>query len=262
MGVVFTCSFDDGHPSDMKTAEILQKHCLKGSFFIPIQNWEDPNVMSHQQMRELSKQFEIGSHTYGHCYLTSASKTEAQYQITEGKKQLEDILGERINGFCYPGGKYRQRDIDFVKEAGFTYARTTTNLCVDSGENRYEIPTTIQFYPHHRSVYFRNFIRSGEWSKRRDGLLLALKHEHWMDRIYALFDYACEHRAVFHLWGHSKQFDELNAWHQLDDFLAYVAKRVAVQDRLSNEQLALRYFSKSASDVIIGEKLLAKRAEN
>ncbi|WP_019140838.1 polysaccharide deacetylase family protein [Noviherbaspirillum massiliense] len=263
MGVVFTCSFDDGHPSDMKTADLLQKHGLKGTFFLPVTNWEDGEVMARPQILELARHFEIGSHTYGHCYLSGASAAEARYQISEGKKHLEDVLGKRIAGFCYPGGKYRQRDIELVKTAGFTYARTTMNLRFDAGDKPFEMPTTIQFYPHHRSVYFRNFARLGEWAKRQDGLLLALKYPHWMDRLYALFDYACEHRVAFHLWGHSKQFEQLNAWRQLDDFLAYVASNVAVQDRLSNEQMAARYFkAKEAGEVAVGEKLLAKSLEN
>lgn len=262
MGVVFTCSFDDGHPSDMKTAEILQKNCMKGTFYIPLENWEDPSILTRQQIRELGARFEIGSHTYGHCYLNSATAEEARRQIVGGKKQLEEILGGRIAGFCYPGGKYAERDIGFVKEAGFTYARTTKNLCIDAGENPFEIPTTIQFYPHHRSVYLRNFIRAGEWSKRSDGLRLALRHEDWMTRIYALFDYACEQGGVFHLWGHSKQLEERNAWQQFDDFLAYVASRVAVRDRLSNEQLAARRFSIKTPDMLITPKALASRARH
>jgi hypothetical protein len=55
-----------------------------------------------------------------------------------------------------------------------------------------------------------------------------------------MFDYAVRTRGVFHLWGHSKQFDELNAWKQLDEFFGHVARHVTAQDRLSNEELAIR----------------------
>lgn len=242
MAPVFTCSIDDGHPLDMKVAELLRKHSLNGTFFIPIKNREGFKVLSREQINELGRHFEVGSHTYDHCYLKGVDLWLAYHQINEGKKQLEELLGKEVPGFCYPGGRYRQRDIELVKACGFKYARTTMNLCFDAGSKPYEMPTTIQFYPHCRDVYLRNFIGAGSWLRRCNGLRLAIQYENWRDRLYALFDYACERGSAFHLWGHSKQFDELDAWDELDAFFAHVAKNVAISDRLSNEQLAARSF--------------------
>jgi peptidoglycan/xylan/chitin deacetylase (PgdA/CDA1 family) len=235
---MFTCSTDDGHPSDMKMAELLSRHNLSGTFFIPIKNREGPPVLSPEKIREIGKQFEIGSHTYDHCFLNSVSLQQARYQIESGKQRLEDILGKEVSGFCYPGGKYQQEHIGLVESAGFTYARTTMNLCFFSGKNRFEMPTTCQFYPHDRSVYCRNFIKSGRWPQRYDGLTLALSEANWLKRVYALFDHACEQGAVFHLWSHSIDIDKLGAWEELDRFFAYVASRTAVPGRVDNMQLA------------------------
>jgi hypothetical protein len=116
------------------------------------------------------------------------------------------------------------------------------NLCFDAGSNPFEIPTTCQFYPHGRSVYLRNFARARRWMRRRAGLALAIKQPNWIDRMYNLFDYACERDAVFHLWGHSIDIDRLDAWRELDLFLEYAASRTPAQDRLNNEQLAARFF--------------------
>jgi peptidoglycan/xylan/chitin deacetylase (PgdA/CDA1 family) len=240
MGPVFTCSIDDGHPSDMKTAELLHKHGLSGTFFVPIRNCEGDAVLSDAEIRELGRAFEIGSHTYDHRYLKKVDIWQAYHQINDGKKYLEDVLGASVNGFCYPGGRYGARDVELVRACGFTYARTTMNLCFDAGNRPYEMPTTVQFYPHSRAVYLRNFAGSGNWMKRLDGLQIALAHADWTSRLFAMFEYACRHGGTFHLWGHSKQFDELNAWPQLDAFFAHVATRVVRHDRLSNEQLAAR----------------------
>jgi peptidoglycan/xylan/chitin deacetylase (PgdA/CDA1 family) len=242
MGAVFSCSIDDGHPSDMKMAELLEKHGLTGTFYIPITNCEGFDVLTHSQVREIERHFDIGSHTHDHRVLNDVSIREAKYQIIEGKKRLEDVLGKKIHGFCYPRGQYRRRDVEIVQECGFSYARTTVNLCFDTGRKPFEMPTTIQFYPHDRAVYLRNFAKSGNWLKRQDGLRLAVQYPHWIDRMYALFDYTCAHGSVFHLWGHSCDFDQLNAWCELERFLSYVATRIAVEDRLTNEQLVSRYF--------------------
>jgi peptidoglycan/xylan/chitin deacetylase (PgdA/CDA1 family) len=242
MSAVFTCSTDDGHPSDMKMAELLSKNGLNGTFFIPIKNREGLPVMSKAQIRNLGRQFEIGSHTYDHCYLKNVDLVEANRQITEGKKQLEDLLGTTVTGFCYPGGKYRDAHAAMVQSAGFKYARTTMNLCFDTGHSRFEIPTTIQFYPHPKAVYLRNFVKAGRWRNRTNGLKLALRHSNWLERLYALFDYSCKQESVFHLWAHSDDIDKFKAWSELDQFFAYVAKKVAIENRLSNQQLALREF--------------------
>lgn len=242
MGAVFTCSTDDGHPSDMKMAELLAKNGLNGTFFIPIKNREGLPVMTDAQIREVGRRFEIGSHTYDHCYLKNVDLMEANRQITEGKKQLEELLGKSVSGFCYPGGKYREVHAAMVRSAGFEYARTTMNLCFDAGQSRFEIPTTIQFYPHPKSVYVRNFVKAGDWNKRSRGLRLALQHDHWIERLYALFDYSCRQEAVFHMWAHSDDIDKLKAWNEVDRFFGYVAKKVAVQNRLDNQHLVNKEF--------------------
>jgi len=240
MGAIFTCSIDDGHPSDMRIAELLYKHGLNGTFFIPINNSEGDEVLSDANIRELGRWFEIGSHTYDHCYLKNVDIWQAYHQINDGKKYLEDVLGSPVNGFCYPGGRYRQRDVDLVEACGFTYARTTMNLCFDSGNKPFELPTTMQFFPHDRAVYIRNFAGSGNWAHRLTGLRLALLHENWIVRLNAMFDHVCQEGGVFHLWWHSKQIDELGAWGDIDAFFGHVAARIARHERLKNEEVAAR----------------------
>ncbi len=104
------------------------------------------------------------------------------------------------------------------------------------------MPTTIQFFPHDRNIYLRNFVKGGSWGKRQDALKVALKYDNWLDRLYALFDYSAERGSVFHLWGHSQDIDQFGAWEEFDRFLAYVAMQVARKNRLNNAQLAVRTF--------------------
>lgn len=240
MPAVFTCSIDDGHPSDMKMAELLSRHGLNGTFYVPVFNREGPPVLEPCDLRELATSFEIGSHTHDHCYLKSVDEQEAAHQINSGKAKLEDLIGQRVRGFCYPGGKFTRQHLALVEAAGFLYARTTTNLCFDVSSCRFEMPTTIQFYPHPKAVYMRNFIQSGDWTRRVDGLMLALQESDWVRRIYALFDYALRENMAFHVWGHSNEFDRLDAWQELDRFFAYVASQVPVENRMNNYQMASR----------------------
>jgi peptidoglycan/xylan/chitin deacetylase (PgdA/CDA1 family) len=238
--IVFTCSIDDGHPLDLKTAELLDKHGIRATFFVPIKNREGLQVMSREQLRQLSQRFEVGSHTYDHCYLRNLDVRRTYYQIAQGKSRLEDMIGGEVTGFCYPGGKYGDKDIALVRACGFRYARTTANLFLDTGRNPFEVPTTVQFYPHRPEVYVRNFIRYGHWISRSMPLWILVHEKDWITRLHRLFDHACEHGGTFHLWGHSKQIEELRAWPQLDAFLRHVASRVGDAGRLTNAQVAER----------------------
>lgn len=222
----------------MRSAELLQRHQLAGTFYIPIRNSEGPAVLEPTLVRELARQFEIGSHTHDHCFLKSMDVDDAHYQITEGKKQLEDMLGHAVDGFCYPGGKFGRRDAEMVQSAGFRYARTTVNLCLDTGADPWEMPTTCQFYPHPRNVYLRNFARHPDWTRRSESLRVALRHEDWIARMDGMFDHACEAGGVFHLWWHSRDIEELQAWDKLDAFLGRVSSRLPRGQRVDNGRLA------------------------
>jgi len=243
MTLAFTCSIDDGHPSDMKMAELLSRHHLNGTFYIPITNRERRDVLPHGAIREIADEFEVGSHTLDHCYLSSLNASQARSQIIDGKHGLEDILGKEVAGFCYPGGKYDRRHRDMVESAGFQYARTTMNLCFDPGSDPFRMRTTLQFYPHDWTVYVGNYLKNGNWPGRTDGLMQALKPNDWITRLYCLFDWAAVHGLTFHLWSHSWEIDRLGAWQELSDFLGYVTSRVAVPNRLSNGQLADRSYA-------------------
>lgn len=244
MGAVFTFSSDDGHPLDVKVAELLGKHCLSGTFYVPVHNSEGRPTMTKDTLREVARNFEIGSHTIDHRYLSSLGDEEAQRQIVEGKTQLEDLLGQAVTGFCYPGGKYGRVHLALVQRAGFTYARTTVNLCFNAGHSQFELPTTIQFYPHSRSVYWRNFVSAGNWLGRHTGLRLAVRNAGWIDRMYALFDHACLHDGTFHMWAHSYEIDQMGVWGELDRFFMHVSKRIPTANLLTNHQVVLKHFSR------------------
>src|SRR5262249_26496051 len=56
-----TTSWDDGHPLDLRVADLLARHGLRGTFYVP-RTAENP-TMTARQVRELSGTFEVGGHT-------------------------------------------------------------------------------------------------------------------------------------------------------------------------------------------------------
>ncbi len=237
---LFTTSWDDGHPLDARVAELLSAHGFRGTFYMPLSNREGLPVMTSGEMRRLGQGFEIGSHTIDHCYLQTVDGAEARRQIEGGKTRLEQILGQRVSGFCYPGGRYTLEHRQMVVDAGFDYARTVVNFHRMLPADPFCMPTTIQFYPHERSVFVKNLLKQGEWRRRSSLFWVAVTNQELMPRLCALLDRVCARGGVFHLWGHSWELERFDGWRQLDSFLRYAAGRIPAEGRLNNREL-LRY---------------------
>ena len=220
--MIVLTSWDDGHPLDMRLGELLCKHGLVGTFFVPITNRENKPVMDTAQLRQLNKAHEIGSHTLTHQYLLDCPSLTAKQEINEGKQRLEEKLGHHIHGFCYPGGWFNTEISQLVKAAGFSYARTIENLCIDTGINPWHMPTTIQFYPHDTLTLAKNALR--HWSlPKLPFVLKRLTNNCFYTFARQMAEQCAEVNGVFHLWGHSWEIEEHNLWAELDRFLCYLA---------------------------------------
>lgn len=78
---------------------------------------------------------EIGGHTRNHPILCVESDEDAYAEIKNGKRDLEAIIGERVDAFAYPNGRpvldYDRRHVAMVRNAGFRLAVTTATGCVN-----------------------------------------------------------------------------------------------------------------------------------
>lgn len=237
---LFTMSWDDGHPNDLRVAEMMAKHGIKGTFYVPIKNREGLPVMSSENLRQLASLHEIGSHTFSHCYLNTVSVTEAEREISSGKATLEDMLGQPVTGFCYPGGKFSSAHVALVRKVGFRYARGIENFRTDLVFNKFTMPTTLQVYPHKRSVYLRNFFGKGHWQRRTVLLPKLMMGNNFLVRLINCFDVAKMDPdvSIVHFWGHSWELDKIGGWNVLKYILQYVADQPEIM-KLENREVAM-----------------------
>jgi peptidoglycan/xylan/chitin deacetylase (PgdA/CDA1 family) len=238
-----TLSVDDGHPLDLRTAELLARYGLRATFYLPLANREGPPVLAHAQMRALAQDFEIGSHTLSHRFLAGLDERSAWREISDGKRALEDCIGRPVGGFCYPGGRYRPLHVRQVQAAGFHFARTTQNLRMDAGRSPFEMPASAQFYPHPRAVWLRNFLSQRDWTARAPALLAVLREADWRMRLQRLLTLAQARGGLFHLWWHSLDIERIGLWDELGRFLAQLAARVPPACRLANGEIVSEAFS-------------------
>ena len=229
-----TTSWDDGHPLDLRVADLLTRHGFAGTFYVPRANREGLSVMTTGELRTLGTSFEIGGHTIDHVRLIGLSASERDRQLRDGKHRIEDELGRAITGFCYPGGAHDRTVRHAVRAAGFRYARTVTNLSLDPPRDRYKLGTTLQLFPHGRLTYLKNFARRADWRARARPLAICLRGGSLDDCLEQLLRFAAQHGGVFHLWGHSWELESHGLWGTLERFLRVASGLVAREHRLPN----------------------------
>jgi len=221
--LVVTTSWDDGHPADSRIADLLAKYGVAGTFYVPNRNSEGRPVLSERELRQLSIAFEVGGHSIDHVVLTDLAEGEATRQVTQNKLWLEEVTGRPVRGFCYVRGRYTPQLKAIVQGAGFAYARTVANLHAAPTGDAYEMPTTIQLYPHRRPVYLRNFARSRPSAMRAKLLWATLATGGLEQRIDRLIGLCRQGGGTFHLWGHSWEVEDLNLWGTLEAVLRRLA---------------------------------------
>src|SRR5437667_29446 len=155
-----TTSWDDGHPLDLRVAELLAKYGLRGTFYVPMT--AENGTMSVAQVRELSCTFEVGGHTLHHVDLSGATRQQAWHEIADSRSWLEDSTGQPCPLFCPPKGKFSQEHLHLIRKAGYRGVRSVELLSLDFPRSRAGLlllPTTVQAHPHGLLAYARNMIR-------------------------------------------------------------------------------------------------------
>ena len=103
----FLITFDDSRVEHHDiAAPTMEKYGFHGTFFIMTITYNKKNYMTKDQIADLAKRgHTIGLHTWDHNMVTKY-KTEEDWakEIANPKKELEQIIGGKVNYFAYPYG--------------------------------------------------------------------------------------------------------------------------------------------------------------
>jgi len=96
--------------------------------------YNDELCLSWDMIKEMSNNrcCTIAAHTMNHKALNKLPEEQLDYEINQGKKELEEHIGKAVNHFTYPFGTFNEvsnREIDFVKKCGFN------TVCYSFGGN-------------------------------------------------------------------------------------------------------------------------------
>jgi peptidoglycan/xylan/chitin deacetylase (PgdA/CDA1 family) len=221
---IVTTSWDDGDPRDARIAELLRSRGIAGTFYIPMLGYANKTTLATSDLRALSSEgFEIGAHSVSHNSLTTISEEQLRHEVSSCKQTLEQTVGKEVSMFCYPNGRYNHRVIHEVRRAGYKGARTTWMLSTSTDFRPFEMPTTLQAFPHRRTGYLRDLGRAkniyGLWKFTTE----QNRFESWIDLGKKLFSQVLQYGGIWHLYGHSWEIDDLAIWGDLREMLDHVS---------------------------------------
>jgi peptidoglycan/xylan/chitin deacetylase (PgdA/CDA1 family) len=224
---IITTSWDDGAIEDLKIAELLLKRGLAGTFYVPINAYKGRPSLSPDDWRQLaSSGLEIGGHGTSHSNLRTLHGPNLTADVAGCKARLENVIGKPVEMFCYPQGRYNRQVMNAVAAAGYVGGRNTQMLRSGLRFPRFEMPTSLQAYPHSFSTYMRNAIRGRNLPGLCAYALRFSRSRGWMELGMRLFDRVMQHGGIWHLYGHSWEIADLNLWDELEQLLDYVAGRL------------------------------------
>jgi len=220
---IVTTSWDDGDLLDLKLAELLRARGMSATFYIPIQPYRKQSL-SHAQLRILTDEgFEIGAHSVTHRLLDGLSSQQLAAEINPCKPILEDTVGREVRMFCYPQGRYDTNTVRALKEAGYCGARTVRMLATRPDFDPFQIPTTVQTFPHPPLTYLRNAAKGLNVEGLRTCFSQRAGLRNWIELGKRLFDSVVKNGGVWHMYGHSWEIDDLGLWKGLSELLDYVS---------------------------------------
>jgi len=245
-----TTSWDDGHPLDFKIADLLWRYGLTGTFYIP-QN-APTGAMSAAHIRDLGSAFEIGSHTINHVFLSAATDVQARREIFDSRSWIEDCIGRACPMFSPPGGKFTNRDVGLIRQAGYCAFRTVELMSIDTprdmGRGLFLLPTTIHAFPQPVRAYVKNAIKRGRLSNLWRYILHG-KSLNWPEVATSIIRNLAKTGGVFHLWGHSWELQEKQQWERLEMVLRMMGELTDIAPCVTNGDLISSLRGPSASDI-------------
>lgn len=113
----------------------------KTSSWVAPEGLEPASLMNAAQLRAVQDLgFTIGSHTVTHPHLAQADDARIRAEARDSKAALEDILGTRVDHFCYPYGSHDIRAVEAAAAAGYVTGTTCVRAAATPDDDLLTLP--------------------------------------------------------------------------------------------------------------------------
>jgi peptidoglycan/xylan/chitin deacetylase (PgdA/CDA1 family) len=216
--VLFTSSWDDGHPLDVKIAGMLEEFGFVGTFYAST-GPKGRRLIRDEDLARIGRNHEFGVHGRTHRIFTelprSALADEIQWAVEEMSR-----FGNVGHVVAPPRGKIDKATRVFIGELGFAVRTGAIIGTTEVSGNSFE--PTFQLYPH----VWTTIIRNCAYRRRIPtvALLLALARDGGVrDRFVALLRAAVRSQGGVHVWGHAADIERFDLWDALRSLLRAAA---------------------------------------
>jgi peptidoglycan/xylan/chitin deacetylase (PgdA/CDA1 family) len=129
-------TFDDGYQDFLHNAlPVLESLGFTATVFVisdmlgSMNNWahhHEPKpqlpLLRADEVREVSERgMEVGSHTVNHAWLPGLQPELLQEEVSSSRHTLSELLGQTVEGFCYPYGGVDSKVIEAVRGTHYDY---------------------------------------------------------------------------------------------------------------------------------------------
>ncbi len=201
-----TLSYDDGHTTDKKLTEIINKYGLKCTYNLVGLKVEKEHGLAHDFIKKeiLDNGHEVANHGYNHRAQNKIRSIEGIREIIDCRLALENIFGIPIRGFAYPDNSVNRftepdtykRIKSYLNEIGISYARNA-----GSDNDKFLLPEDFHNWmptAHHDNPDIIGYIDK----------FLNLD----ISKLYI----SNRDPKLFYLWGHTRELERNNNWNHFD----------------------------------------------
>jgi peptidoglycan/xylan/chitin deacetylase (PgdA/CDA1 family) len=132
-------TFDDGNASDYAHAlPVLSGRGFRASFFVCGRRVGAKDGLSKAMLQEMhAAGMHIGSHAMTHRFLTTLSPGDEEDELAHSQHLLQDIVGEVVDHFAPPGGRWSKRTADTLRRLSYRAVSTSAFGYNDAGHARF-----------------------------------------------------------------------------------------------------------------------------
>lgn len=123
LGRACVLTFDDGHKSSLDLAEEMQRHDVRGTFFLTMNYCRDrDDFLRDDDIRALAAAgFDFGTHGVTHRALAHLPPDEMQAELRNSKTWLENVLGKTVTTMSLPAGQGSPAVLDAAFSLGYRF---------------------------------------------------------------------------------------------------------------------------------------------